>query len=44
MKELIIKGTAKDVVKIMERIAKENPGMTIEEYLKKYKKDKMELE
>ena len=43
-KQLIIRGTTGEVERILCRLAKDNPNMTIKEYLDKYSKDVMVLE
>jgi len=43
MKEIIISGNKKEVVEIIERIARDNPGVTIKEYCEKYKRERLVL-
>ena len=40
-KSITISGTAKDVVATLKRLAKENKGLTIEEYLQLQGKDEV---
>ena len=43
MIKLIIKGSKQEVCKIIERIVKENPNITVEGYVKKFKKESITL-
>lgn len=42
MKQLIVKGP--DAIKIAERLAKDYPGITVEEFITKYDRDTLVLE
>lgn len=43
MKNLIIKGDVKEVLLILERLAAQNPNMTIEQFLNKYHRETLIL-
>ena len=43
MKYLQISGSVKEVELIITRLAEENPGMTVQEYLEKYNQEVMVL-